>query len=91
MCLDEPRPTMFFRGFAESAQEVQLSVWVLRENFVALKNTLPEEIKRAFDEADIENPFPHRTLHVGPASAPIPVRIVGATSGEANGATPPVD
>ena len=76
LCLEEPPPLYIFQGFGDSALNMQFSVWAKRENFLDLKNTIHEEIKAAFDAAGIEIPFPHRSLYVGSASEPFPVRIV---------------
>lgn len=78
LCLDEPRPVFIFRGFGDSALTFQYSTWAARENYLALKNSLPTEIKAAFDEHDIEIPFPHRTLYTGAVTEPFPVRVVSA-------------
>jgi small-conductance mechanosensitive channel len=59
LCLDEPEPLFIFLGFGDSSLDIQFSVWAARENFLALKNSIQEEIKVAFDEAGIEIPFPH--------------------------------
>lgn len=76
LCLDEPAPLFIFTGFGDSALDIQFSVWAKRENFLALRNGITAEIKAAFDEADIEIPFPHRSLYAGEATKPFPVRIV---------------
>lgn len=76
LCLDEPTPLFIFKKFGDSALELQFSVWALRENYLALNNSIQEEIKRAFDEHGIEIPFPHRTLYSGSATEPFPVRVV---------------
>ena len=74
VCMDEPRPTFICRGFGESALEVQFSVWAAQANFLQLRNTIHSEIKAAFDEEEIEIPFPHRAL-VQPG-APFEVKMV---------------
>lgn len=76
LCLEEPRPLFIFQGFGDSALEIQFSVWVLKDNFLSLRNSIQEEIKRAFDMAGIEIPFPHRTLYTGSMTDPFPVRVV---------------
>lgn len=76
LCLHEPAPLFIFKKFGDSALEFQFSVWALRENYLALNNTIQEEIKQVFDEQGIEIPFPHRTLYPGSASAPFPVQVV---------------
>lgn len=80
LCLDEPAPLFIFTGFGESSLNIQFSVWARRENFLNLRNTISAEIKRAFDEAGIEIPFPHRTLYAGEATKPLPVQIVSPNS-----------
>jgi small-conductance mechanosensitive channel len=74
--LEEPRPLFIFQGFGESSLEIQFSVWVIKENYLSLKNSLPAEIKQAFDAADIEIPFPHRSLYAGSVTEPFPVKLV---------------
>jgi small-conductance mechanosensitive channel len=78
LCLDEPRPLTIFQGFGDSALNLQFSVWTKRENYLALRNAMPEAVKRAFDEAAIEIPFPHRSLYAGSMTDPFPVRVVEA-------------
>jgi small-conductance mechanosensitive channel len=63
LCLDEPNPMFLFLGFGDSALNIQFSVWSKRENFRDLRNSLQEEVKLAFDKADVEIPFPQRTVH----------------------------
>ena len=65
-----------FRGFGDSALTIQFSVWVLKENYLVLMNSIREEIKQAFDAAGVEIPFPHRSLYAGSMTDPFPVRVV---------------
>ncbi|MCW9013137.1 MAG: mechanosensitive ion channel family protein [Gammaproteobacteria bacterium] len=76
LCLEEPKPLYIFQGFGDSSLDIQYSVWAKRENFLELKNSIHEEIKNAFDEQDIEIPFPHRTIYTGSATDPFPVTSV---------------
>lgn len=76
LCLDEPAPLIILTGFGESSIDIQFSVWASRENFLALKNAMLEEIKVAFDEKGIEIPFPHRTLYIGEVTKPLPIKII---------------
>ena len=76
LCLDEPKPLFIYKGYGESALELQFSIWVKRENFLLLKNSFQEEIKTAFDQNGIEIPFPHRSLYTGSITEPFPVRLV---------------
>jgi small-conductance mechanosensitive channel len=76
LCLEEPAPLIIFQGFGNSSIDLQFSVWALRENFLAVKNEMYEQIKLKFDEQDIEIPFPHVSLYAGSASSPIRVQNV---------------
>jgi len=76
LCLDEPKPLFIYKGYGDSALELQFSVWAKRENFLLLRNSIHEEIKTAFDKNGIEIPFPHRTIYTGSVTEPFPVRVV---------------
>jgi small-conductance mechanosensitive channel len=76
LCLEEPKPLYVFQGFGESSLDIQYSVWAKRENYLALKNSIHEEIKNAFDEQGIEIPFPHRSLYTGSITDPFPIKQV---------------
>jgi len=83
--LMEPAPTVFFDAYGDSALELRLAVWAVRENFIDLKNSLLEQIKERFDREGIEIPFPHRTLFPGVGSDPFPIRIVDEGGGGSEG------
>ncbi|MDO3377565.1 mechanosensitive ion channel family protein [Geoalkalibacter halelectricus] len=89
LCLDEPKPLFIFNGFGDSSLNIQFSVWAKRENFLELRNSMQLSIKRAFDEAGIEIPFPHRTLYAGSVTEPFPVRVVAAEPQPSEAATGP--
>jgi small-conductance mechanosensitive channel len=91
MCLEEPQPLILFRGFGESSIDHQFSVWAKTENFIELRNTIPAEIKAAFDEHGIEIPFPHRSLYTGSVTDPLPITLInsGPADGEADAPTSP--
>lgn len=76
LCLDEPAPRFMFLGFGDSAQNLQLNVWVKRENFLDLKNTIHHEIKKTFDTHGVEIPFPHVSLYAGSETDAFPVQII---------------
>ena len=76
LCLKDPKAQVIFLGFGDSAVNLQFSVWAKRQSFLDLRNSIAEEVKRAFDQASIEIPFPHRTLYAGSATSPLPLRIV---------------
>ncbi len=75
LSLEEPQPLFIFLGFGDSAINLQFSVWAKRENFIELRNSIQCEIKRAFEAADIEIPFPQRTVGMLSESPPLRVEI----------------
>lgn len=81
LCLMEPEPRLMFQGYGESSLNYLFAVWATRENWLELKTSIHEEIKKALDEANIEIPFPHRTLYVGSATEPFPVKVVAPEDG----------
>lgn len=87
LCLEEPQPLIIFQGYGDSAINHQFSVWATTDNFLALRNSIPLEIKEAFDEHGIEIPFPHRTLYTGAETDPFPVESVAPDDGSQE--TPP--
>lgn len=76
LCLEEPAPLIIFQGYGDSSVNHQLSVWAETSNFLDLRNSIPLEIKEAFEEHGIEIPFPHRTLYTGAETDPFPVQNV---------------
>ena len=62
LILEEPVADLFFVGFGESAQMLEFRVWTERVNFLKLKAELNEEIKRVFDQNQIEVPYPRRMM-----------------------------
>ena len=73
--LMEPAPALFVDGYGESSVDLRLTVWTVRDSFLALKTELLREIKERFDAEGIEIPFPHRTLYMGSESDPFPIRM----------------
>ncbi len=80
LCLEEPAPLIIFQGYGDSSINHQFSVWAATDNFLELRNSIPLEIKEAFDEHDIEIPFPHRTLYTGAETDPFPVTVTNEDS-----------
>lgn len=62
-CLAEPRPLIIFLGFGDSALQLQFSIWATQANYLEMRTSMHEDVKRAFDEHGIEIPFPQRTVH----------------------------
>ncbi len=90
-CLDDPAPLFIFTGFGDSSLDIQFSVWARRQNFVALRNSITEDIKNAFDDAGIEIPFPHRSLYAGEATGPFPVTLVNPAGSDTDSPETGVD
>ncbi len=87
LCLDDPEPLYILQGFGESSIDIQFSVWTKRENFLKLKNGMIERVKKAFDEHNIEIPFPHRTLYTGEQTLPMPMKLVQDSTPESGEVT----
>ncbi len=76
LCLQEPAPEVVLSGFGPSSIDFLFMVWATKENLQNLQNTIYENIKKQFDEENIEIPFPHISLYAGKASEPFSVRLV---------------
>jgi small-conductance mechanosensitive channel len=83
ICLEEPKPLIIILGYGESSIDLQFSVWAARANYLELRNSMHESVKRAFDQEGIEIPFPHRTVYTGSVTSPFPIRIA-SHEGDAN-------
>jgi small-conductance mechanosensitive channel len=78
LSLEDPKPQFFFQGFGDSALNLQFSLWTKREKILELKNSILVEIKLAFEENQIEIPFPHLSLYTGSATEPFPIQMAPA-------------
>lgn len=75
LCLDEPEPLILFKGFGESSLNFLFGVWFSKTDFLALRNSIQQEIHQRFKEEGIEIPFPHLTVYTGSETTPFPVKI----------------
>lgn len=75
LCLDEPAPVIIFQSFGASGIDIQLGVWAEKSKFLAVKNSVFQEIKETFDREGIEIPFPHISVYSGEATKPFPVEV----------------
>lgn len=89
LCLNEPEPMVLFTGFGNSSLDLLFLVWAVKSDWLKLKNSIAEEVKRKFDEEGIEIPFPHLSLYTGSVTQPLPIQIVNET-GDRSGKTPPL-
>ncbi len=80
LCLDEPEPLVLFVGFGASSIDFLLGVWMVKEDYLAVRNSIAWQVQQAFAREGIEIPFPHSVLAGGKAAAPIQIRMVGPES-----------
>ncbi len=74
--LSEPEPQIIFEAFGTSSIDLDFRIWAPVREWIFLKNTIQEEIKKRFDEEGIEIPFPHVSLYAGSKSKAMPVEII---------------
>ncbi len=74
--LSEPEPQIIFEAFGTSSIDLDFRIWAPVDEWIFLKNTIQEEIKKRFDEEGIEIPFPHVSFYTGEASKPLPIELV---------------
>lgn len=70
LCLMEPKPLLVLNGFGESSIDFLFGVWVTKENYLKLKNSIQEQLKEAFDREGIEIPFPQRVVYFSGGDSP---------------------
>lgn len=74
--LSEPEPSIIFDAFGTSSIDLNFRLWAPVDEWILLKNTVQEEIKKRFDEEGIEIPFPHVSLYTGSDSKAMPIELV---------------
>lgn len=74
LCLDEPEPLILAKTFNTSSIDMVFGVWFEKSNYVALRNSIFQQITERFREQGIEIPFPHLSLYAGEATKAIPIR-----------------
>lgn len=86
--LSEPEPQIIFEAFGTSSIDLDFRIWAPVNEWILLKNTIQEEIKKRFDEEGIEIPFPHVSLYAGSASKALPIEMINSeqdlTDGDGN-------
>jgi small-conductance mechanosensitive channel len=74
LCLREPPPLYIFKSFSDGTLQIQFCVWTARDDYLALSNSIQQEIKAAFETAGVEVPSPRAYYgtgsELGPASPP---------------------
>jgi len=61
--LKEPEPQVFVGELADNSVNLTLRFWAKNDDFWTAHFFVLEELKRRFDEAEIEIPFPQRVIH----------------------------
>jgi len=62
--LTEPRAAIEIKALAENAIELNVMIWAERASYGAMVSDFYENIKAAFEHANIEIPFPQRDIYV---------------------------
>lgn len=68
--LDEPEPVIVLNEFRESGIEVLLGLWFAKADFMALKNSIMQEISGRFAEEGIRFAHPRRSVRVSRDAEP---------------------
>jgi small-conductance mechanosensitive channel len=67
-----PEPSALFTGFGDSSLDFKLRVWIPEAgDWPQITSDLNEAVHAALVEADIEIPFPQRTLHIRKDERPV--------------------
>jgi small-conductance mechanosensitive channel len=61
-CLDEPSPVILCSEYKERGIELLYGLWFVKEDYVALRNSIMEDIRTRFASEGIEVPWPNITL-----------------------------
>mgnify|MGYP006200626539 FL=1 len=64
LVLKEPAPLVMVRELADSSVNLWIRPWCKAEDFWAMRSSVIEECKNAFNENGVEIPFPQRDIHI---------------------------
>ena len=62
--LKEPEASILVTELADNSVNICTRVWAKTSDYVVLKSQFTAKIKERFDEANINIPFPQRTIHI---------------------------
>jgi len=62
--LKDPAPSIALNTLADSSVNFNVRPWVNREDYWAVYNGLTEQVKRSFDAAGLNIPFPQQDVHI---------------------------
>lgn len=82
LCLNEPEPIVIINGFGSSSIDLLLLAWVVKSDWLKVKNALMEKIKNSFQNEGIEIPYPHVSIYAGSDTSAFPVNIIGKDTGK---------
>jgi small-conductance mechanosensitive channel len=74
-CLANPAPLFVIKDFGDSGIDLMLGCWFIKTDYLLLKNSIMQEIKKRFDENGIQIPFPHISVYAGTASDAFPISL----------------
>jgi small-conductance mechanosensitive channel len=74
--LMEPEPLVIFQGFRASSVDFKFAVWVRQDSYLAVKNSIAEDVWKRFAVEGIEIPVPHVSLYTGADTQAFPVRLL---------------
>lgn len=81
LILEEPAPLLISQGFGDSSINYQFSVWGQTKNYLDIRNQLQQDVKEAFEENDIEIPFPHLSIYSGTTPQATTIKKRGTPQG----------
>lgn len=62
--LKDPAPVVFLEELADSSLNFRVRAWATLDTYWPIYNSIPEKVKKAFDENGISIPFPQRDVHL---------------------------
>ncbi len=74
-CLNNPEPLFVIKEFGSHGVELLLGAWFSKTDYLALKNSIMQEIKERFESEGIEIPFPHISVYAGSKTSPFPFKV----------------
>ena len=78
LVLEEPKPTVIFKGFGDNSLEFELRVYISGiGNYVPVWHGINCAIDDAFRKAGIEIAFPQRDIHIRSVTRSIPINTEG--------------
>lgn len=68
LVLDEPEPFFLLKEYGDNGLGMVFGIWFLKEDYVAVRNSVFREILKNLGDAGLTIPFPQVTLHQSPGS-----------------------